>query len=117
MGDKVVHFEIGCRDIAETSEFYAKVFDWTIAPNGGGGRRIDTGAQGGISGHITALGHEPHAYLNFYIEVEDLDAKVGAVIAAGGENLIGPAPTPDGQRFAWVKDPAGNTIGLLEAQG
>jgi len=114
MGDRVVHFEIGCRDIAETAAFYQRVFDWTIEEQGSSGRRIDTGGERDISGHITALGHEPHAYLNFYIEVEDIAAKIEAVVAAGGEALIGPLPTPDGQIFAWVKDVAGNTIGLLE---
>ena len=26
----VVHFEIGCRDLAATKEFYQKMFDWPI---------------------------------------------------------------------------------------
>src|SRR5256886_10869847 len=30
MTHPVVHFEIGCRDIAKTQDFYKKLFDWKI---------------------------------------------------------------------------------------
>ncbi len=34
---------------------------------------IDTQADGaGIGGHISALGHEPHNYVTFYAQVNDL---------------------------------------------
>jgi len=34
MNNPLVYFEIGCRDKAATSEFYSKLFEWTIGPDG-----------------------------------------------------------------------------------
>ena len=115
MGDKVVTFEIGCSDLNETSRFYEQVFGWEITDYGPNGRRIDTQADGGINGHIVALEEWPNA-LNLYIEVQSLEAKITAVQEAGGQAVLGPLPTPDGRRFAWVKDVAGNMIGLLQTR-
>ena len=48
MGNPVVHFEIGCKDKAATSAFYAKMFDWKIDDGPAG--MIDTGSKEGIQG-------------------------------------------------------------------
>jgi predicted enzyme related to lactoylglutathione lyase len=113
MPNPVVHFEIGCRDRDATARFYEDAFGWTTAVTGDLTRSIDTGAAEGVPGHLTALGHEPHAYVLVYIQVDDVEAAIAKVEAAGGANHIGPLPTPEGRQFAWVKDPAGNMIGLL----
>lgn len=34
MTHPVVHFEIGCKDIAKTQEFYKRLFDWKIEAMG-----------------------------------------------------------------------------------
>ncbi len=113
MSDPVVHFEIGCRDSGATAEFYEDVFGWTTTPTNEYGRQIATNSADGVQGHITALGHEPHNYVLIYIRVDDVAATIAKIEAAGGAGHIGPLPTPQGETFAWVKDPAGNTIGLL----
>jgi predicted enzyme related to lactoylglutathione lyase len=115
MGDRVVSFEIGCDDLETASAFYERVFGWRTSDYGPNGRRIHTDAEGGLDGHLVALDDWPNA-LNFYVEVADLASKIEAVAAAGGKAVLGPLPTPDGRRFAWVKDVAGNMIGLLEAR-
>lgn len=115
MGNPVVHFEIGCRDASETAAFYERCFGWATADYGPSGKAIATGADTGIQGHITALGHEPHNYVMVYIEVPDVAAAAETVVANGGTLLIGPLAIPnDGRTFAWISDPAGNTIGLIE---
>jgi uncharacterized protein len=108
IGRPVVHFEIGCRDIAKTQEFYAKLFDWKITPMGPAAM-IDTGE--GISGHITALGHEPQHYTMFYVDVDDVAAYLKRAEGLGGKTLVPPVEIPTGT-FAWFMDPEGNTIGL-----
>jgi len=55
MGQPVVHFEIGCKDITKTQAFYEKLFDWKIAQQGPAA--MIAAEPGGITGHITALGH------------------------------------------------------------
>lgn len=108
----VVHFEIGSKDSAATAEFYRQVFDWQFAEIGAA-RLIAGGHEGGPSGMLNTLGHPPDTYVMVYIQVDDLEAALERVAAAGGRKLVGPVPLPDGRRFAWAADTAGNTIGLL----
>lgn len=110
MGQPVVHFEIGCRDAARTGEFYARLFDWKIRPSGPGSM-IDTAACSGIQGHLTALGHEPHRYVAFYVEVDDLAAYIAKAESLGGHMLVPPVELAHGS-FAWVADLDGNIVGL-----
>jgi predicted enzyme related to lactoylglutathione lyase len=109
MGQPVVHFEIGCRDRARTGEFFAKLFGWALT-EAGPASLIDTGG-GGINGHITALGHEPHHYVTVYVQVDDLHASLKQAEALGGKTLVPPVEIPAGS-FAWFADPDGNAIGL-----
>lgn len=107
MPNPVVHFEIGCRNSAETQKLYQELFDWSITP--AGPAAMIGGA--GLSGHITSLGHEPHNYTIFYVEVPDVAAHIAKAEALGCKKLVGPIPLPTGT-FAWIADPDGNTIGL-----
>jgi len=110
MGNPVVHFEIGCRDIKKTQEFYSKLFDWKISEMGPAAM-IDTGAANKVGGHITALGHEPHNYTVFYVQVDDVAAYLAKAAALGAKTLIPPVKIPTGT-FAWLQDPEGNTVAL-----
>jgi len=111
-GCPVVHFEIGCKDLEGTTAFYTGIFNWaaTTMPMAS---LLNTNSGKGATGHITALGHEPHQYVLFYIEVEDINEKLAQVEGAGGKKVIGPVPLPDGKKFAWFRDPGGNTVGLI----
>ena len=111
MGQPVVHFEIGCRDLSKTKDFYSKLFDWQIQSSGPA--MIETGGAGGINGHITALGHEPHNYVTVYIQVDDIPAYLAKAEALGGKKIVGPINIPTGA-FAWMSDPEGNVIALFK---
>lgn len=112
MGRPVVHFEIGCRDKARTTEFFRQLFDWNTQEMGPAATKLDTGAGTGINGHITSLGHEPHNYVTMYIEVDDVQAYLDKAVTLGGKALLPVIPIPQGQ-FSWFSDPDGNTIGLI----
>ena len=112
MGRPVVHFEIGCRDNAKTKDFYTKLFDWQVQQAGPAGV-INTGSSEGIQGHITSLGHEPHNYVTVYVQVDDLKTYLDKAATLGGKMLVPPIEIPTG-RFAWMADPDGNLIGLLQ---
>jgi hypothetical protein len=113
MPNPVVHFEIGCRDREKTSAFYQKLFDWTMEPNDIA-TEIVTGPDAPTTGHIVSLGHEPFNYTQFYVRVEDLSETLVQAEKMGGKIIIPPIPRPNGGRFAWFRDPEGNTIGLIE---
>ena len=115
MGQPVVHFEIGCRDIARTQDFYAKLFDWKIQA-AGPAAMIETGGAGGIAGHITALGHEPYNYVTVYVQVDDIEAYLAQAQKLGGKKVVGPIEIPTGS-FAWISDPEGTLVGLFKPKG
>lgn len=110
MGNPVVHFEIGCRDSKKTQEFYSRLFDWKFEPMEPA-VMIRTGEA--VSGHITALGHEPHHYTIFYVQVDDVQVSLDKAAALGGKTLAPPVDIPTG-KFAWMQDPEGNTVGLFK---
>ena len=110
MGQPVVHFEIGCRDITKTADFFSRLFGWHTQ-NVGPAAMIHTGSDGGIQGHISSLGHEPHNYTTFYVQVDDVQAYLDKAAGLGGKTLLPPVDIPTGT-FAWLADPEGNTIGL-----
>ena len=117
MGKPVVHFEIGCKDSPKTQQFYKQLFDWKIEQFGPAAM-IDTNAGGqGIMGHITALGHEPHKYVTFYVQVEDVQAYLDKVAKLGGKMVIPPTEVPGMGHFAWFTDLDGNVIGLWKPMG
>jgi predicted enzyme related to lactoylglutathione lyase len=112
MGSPVVHFEIGCRDSKKTQKFYSDLFGWEIT-QAGPAAMISTGS--GIGGHITELGHEPHHYTIFYVEVEHVQGYLDKANVLGGKTLVPPVDIPTGT-FAWMSDPGGNTVGLWKTK-
>ena len=95
MGQPVVHFEIGCRDSGKTSDFYARMFDWQMQPMGPA-TMINTGASSRIQGHISSLGHEPHQYTIFYVQVDNVQAYLDKAAALGGKTIVPPVEIPTG---------------------
>jgi uncharacterized protein len=110
MPQPVVHFEIGCRDVAKTTAFFSKLFDWEITPGPVG--HVAPG-QGGIGGHIHSLGHEPEHYVTVYVEVDDLPSYLKKIEELGGKIIVPPVSLPNGT-FAWFTDPDGTTLGLWQ---
>jgi uncharacterized protein len=112
MAHPVVHFEIGCRDIAKTQQFFGDLFGWKTQRDGPGAT-IDTSTQQGVPGHMTALGHDPQHYTIFYVEVDDVQAYLDKAASLGGKTLVPPVKIPMGT-FGWFSDIDGNMIGLLK---
>jgi predicted enzyme related to lactoylglutathione lyase len=111
MGQPVVHFEIGCKDLDKSRDFYAKLFDWKMEPYGSAAM-ISTGQNAGIQGHLNALGHEPHNYVTIYVQVDNLPAYLDKAGKLGGKTLVPPTEVPGMGTFAWMADPEGSIIGL-----
>ena len=112
MGRPVVHFEIGCRNLKNAQEFYSQMFD--RKPQSMGPAAMIAAETGGIGGHMTSLGHEPHHYTIFYVDVDDVAAYLKKAESLGGKTLVPPVKIPTGT-FAWMQDPEGNTVGLWKS--
>ena len=112
MGKPVVHFEIYGANCKELQEFYAKQFGWEIhADNPMNYGMVHTNAGRGIDGGIA----EGQSRVNFVIEVEDLQAALDSIEAAGGKTVTPITEIPGVVTFAEFADPAGNVIGLAKS--
>jgi len=111
MGAPVVHFEIGCKNVETSSNFYTTLFGWKTAQMGPA-LTIDTGSGQGIPGHFTALGHEPFRYTTFYVQVDDINASLAKVGQLGGKTVVPKVDVPGYGSFAWFSDLDGNVVGL-----
>lgn len=112
-----VMFEIIARDQEKAKAFYTAVFGWTYEIGTGGFAYIhfprhSTPLLGGI-GQVQkdVPGFEPGH--NFYLLVDSLEATIQKAVEAGGAKFVDPVSV-DGYRFAMIRDPEGNPIGLIE---
>lgn len=113
MGNPVCHFEIGCRDLSRSSDFYSKMFDWKVNAQGSAAW-IRTGDD--IGGHLENSGDEPRNYVRFYVAVDDVQAYLDKAVALGGKALLPVVDLLSGQ-CSWFSDPEGNVIGLFKDTG
>jgi len=112
MGNPVVHFEVIGKDSATLRDFYSKMFGWNtqVMPEMDYGL-VDNGGQG-INGGI---GQGDQAHATFYVEVDDPQAQLAKIEAAGGKITVPVTEIPDMVTFAMFTDPEGNLVGLVKS--
>lgn len=85
---RVIHFEIAADDTARARKFY-ELFGWKIEDSGmGEGMEywlVHTGPGEGIDGAIMPRSYSPKQPIRNTIEVDDLDAMIEKIKAAGGQ--------------------------------
>lgn len=112
-----VMFEIMAEDQQSAIAFYGTVFGWQFEMGSAGFAYVHfpEGARpllGGIGqADASTPGLEPGH--SFYLVVHHLESAIAAAVAAGGSTHMPPAEV-DGYRFAMIRDPEGNPIGLVE---
>ena len=110
---KICYIQLPARDIAASAEFYGAVFGWEIRTRSDGSTAFDDGV-GEVSG-TWVLGRPPATYpgLLVPIMVDDAEATVEEIVAAGGEivqAIGGDAP----EITARFRDPGGNVLGIFQ---
>ncbi len=112
MGNPVVHFEVVGKDGGKLREFYSNMFGWNtqVMPEMDYAL-VDNGGEG-INGGI-GTGEQSHA--TFYIEVDDPQAHLAKIEAAGGKMTVPVTVIPDMVTFAMFTDPEGNLVGLVKS--
>ncbi|GAA3394245.1 VOC family protein [Cryptosporangium minutisporangium] len=118
---------INCREIAPVREFYERVFGGELSYRfpeegepvyltlqiGTGQVAIGRGTEPALYGEtpLPATGHA----VDLCLYVPDLDA---AIEKAGGDGLVTPpADMPWGERVAYLRDPAGTMLLVIQEQG
>ncbi|HYG83603.1 MAG TPA: VOC family protein [Verrucomicrobiae bacterium] len=123
MADKVTWFELPADDTARAGAFYATVFGWDTPDMGGGSMMAITTpsdeegaplAAGAINGDISPRSQAFDKPL-IVITVEDIEAKIKAVEAAGGKVALAPEKM-EGMDLIWaiITDTEGNNIGVVQ---
>ena len=118
MAAPIVHFEIGVKDLAKAQKFYGPIFGWEFQGYGPTTAMItNVGPMAqkktdGIGGMINSLGHEPHKYVTFYAQVDNIEKTLEQINKLGGKTLVPPQEVPNMGHFAWFQDPEGNCLGL-----
>jgi predicted enzyme related to lactoylglutathione lyase len=109
----VVHWDIQAKDPERLRQFYAQMFNWTIAD--APLMAISPGVGGpppeALSGNIFPSGHSG---FSLYIQVRDLRASLDQAAALGGEVLSQPFDVPGGPTIAAITDPEDNRIVLVQ---
>jgi predicted enzyme related to lactoylglutathione lyase len=108
----VVHWEIVALDPQAQADFYRELFNWDI---GGGDLKVIPaglgGPEPGPGGHIRG-GERPVVAL--YIQVRDLRRSVQRAAELGAKVTAEPFDVPGGPTIAFIEDPEGNPVGLVQ---
>jgi predicted enzyme related to lactoylglutathione lyase len=113
---RIKHIEIAGREGERLRSFYGELFGWTITRRDVVGLDYYDVEPGGQPSELTAgIRHEPEGEpeIVVYIEVDDVDASVEKAQALGATVRIPPMEHGD-LRFALIRDPEGNPIGLTQ---
>jgi len=113
---RVIHFELPADDFQRAAKFYEDVFGWKIEKWEGPIEYylINTGEdEPGIDGALTPR-ESPDIGVVTTVGVEDIDATVAKVTAAGGTLLRPKMAIPGVGWGANLKDSEGNIIGLMQ---
>lgn len=103
------YVELPARDLAAMKAFYGAAFGWSFTDFGPSYAATTTGdVDVGIDGDLT----EATAQLLPVIEVDDLEATLAAVVAAGGVVTQPIFAFPGGRRFHF-RDPHGHELAAM----
>ncbi|VXB74574.1 putative glyoxylase CFP32 [Arthrobacter sp. 9AX] len=105
-------------DVDAAAEFYAGLFGWTfedVMPPGATGRYL-IARLGGRDVAGLGSGQEGTTAWNTYVAVDDADAAVPRLVAAGASLLSAPADAGEGGRSAAMVDPDGAAFRLWQAK-
>ena len=104
----IVFFDIAGPDSARLQRFYADVFEWKISPSGA--------FTTTVTAPLPATIRQDPAATVFYIGVEDVTATLAKIVATGGTIQFPRFEVPGRVVIGMFKDPAGNSVGLIELQ-
>jgi predicted enzyme related to lactoylglutathione lyase len=108
----MVHWELQAKDAERMAAFYGAMFNWEIAP--GRLRTISAGigAPETITGHIRESSDAKGFVL--YFQVLKLGESLKKAEELGGKVVREAFDTPGGQTLAWIDDPEGNRVILVQ---
>jgi lactoylglutathione lyase len=130
---RVDHVGLSVGDLDAASEFYSRAFEFTpqlefeLAPHPirglmmrhDSGMRLELferiGSAAGIQGATPIEALATRGYGHFAFAAPDIDPVFARALDAGASAVVEPGPSPEpGVRFAFLADPEGNLVELVE---
>ena len=113
---KICYIEIPAIDLAQSAQFYQRVFGWHIRQRNDGSTSFDD-TTGEVSG-TWVLGRPPSTDPGLLVSIMVASAAttIEAIIAAGGE-IVQPINPDEREVYALFRDPAGNMLSIYQQSG
>jgi uncharacterized protein len=120
----IVFFEIPADDVAKMKDFYKAVFDWKAIDVPGQDMEytifhtVPTDEKGmlkepGVNGGLYKRKDATQVPIN-YIQVESIEDYLDKAVKNGGKVLMAKMVVPGMGFVAWIADPEGNPLGLIQ---
>lgn len=117
MVHKVVHWEIMGGEEGALPRFYSELFGWSMqTPPGFPDYHMVDAGQSGVGGAVGSGDEQTPRRVTLYVEVDDATAHLAKAEAAGGTTVMPRTVLPGMVAMAMFADPAGNIVGLVEAE-
>lgn len=114
---KIVHWELMGRDGDKLAAFYGDLFGWSLAPSPGfDAYNMTDEEETGIGGAVGQGNENMPQYQTIYVQVDSVDEHLGKAEGAGGTAVVPRTVIPGMVAFGLFTDPAGNLVGLVEAE-
>lgn len=110
------HLAINADDVQRAKAFYEAVFDWTFEPWGPPDfyQIKGAGVGGGLHGRRELLPGARMIGFEATVAVEDIDATIAAVEAAGGRIVMPPSRIQGVGELIYFEDTEGNLVGAMK---
>jgi uncharacterized protein len=113
----IVHWELMGADGEALKGFYTSIFDWQLSAVDNVPNYFMVGAgETGVGGAVGQGNEKMPNYNTIYVQVESIDESLGKIAANGGSTVAPRTEIPGTVTFALFNDPAGNLVGLVEAE-
>jgi len=114
---KIVHWELMGSDGDKLAAFYGDLFGWNLAPTPGfDAYNMTDPEETGIGGAVGQGNENMPQYQTIYIQVDSVDEHLAKVEGGGGTTVLPRTVVPGTVAFGLFTDPAGNLVGLAEAE-
>ena len=113
----IVHWELMGADGEALKGFYTSIFDWQLAAAEGFDNYFMVEAEEtGVGGAVGQGNEHMSHYSAMYVQVESIEESLEKITANGGTTVLPRTVIPGTVAFALFNDPAGNLVGLVEAE-
>jgi len=117
MAHEIVHWELMGPDGGALTAFYGDLFGWkSEAAPGFDGYNLVAAEDSGVAGAVGQGSEQMPNYLTIYVQVDDVDEHLAKAEAAGGATVLPKTVVPGMVTFGLFADPAGNVVGVVEAE-